>query len=236
MKIVRIFIWLAMLISIVSCGGGGGDDPQTTEPPSDAVSVNFTPEFSAFRMALPVANSGSVGKNTTTPILLEGILQATNSATNTVEQFDWKASLNLGTFSVTSETTIGLKPGNYDLVLDIVHDGQKYHGEANVDIVDGNSPIAMNLHPVLGKVDTDVSVNPEMAKLYFKVDPNELNLLGLGSPIVGISLDSNQEMKFLINKNTSQSDLFFNIQYGSYLVNINFYDDTEKVGHLEIPN
>ncbi|WP_318435035.1 M36 family metallopeptidase [Photobacterium leiognathi] len=236
MKIVRIFIWLAMLISIVSCGGGGGDDPQTTEPPSDAVSVNFTPEFSAFRMALPVANSGSVGKNTTTPILLEGILQATNSATNTVEQFDWKASLDLGTFSVTSETTIGLKPGNYDLVLDIVHDGQKYHGEANVDIVDGNSPIAMNLHPVLGKVDTDVSVNPEMAKLYFKVDPNELNLLGLGSPIVGIGLDNNQEMKFLINKNTSQSDLFFNIQYGSYLVNINFYDDTEKVGHLEIPD
>ena len=41
-----------------------------------------------------------------------------------------------------SETTIGLKPGNYDFVLDIEHDGQKYHGEANTDIVDGNSPVA----------------------------------------------------------------------------------------------
>ncbi|PQJ61788.1 M36 family metallopeptidase [Photobacterium angustum] len=235
MKIIRVFIWLAMLISIVSCNGGSED---TAEPSSDSktVVVDFTPEFTAFRMAVPSTKNEQIGKNASSPILLVGTLQATNTATNAVDEFDWKAYLHLDTFKVESETTVGLTPGNYDLVLDIEHDGQKYHGEANTDIVDGNSPVAMNLTPVLGKLDTDVSVNPEMAKLFFKVDPNELNLLGLGTPIVGIGLDNNQEMKFLINKNSAQSDLFFNIQYGSYLVDINFYDDTEKVGHLDVPN
>ncbi|OBU15312.1 peptidase M36 [Photobacterium aquimaris] len=219
-------ILLGVLLSLIGCNDNSAK--------GDAVTVDFSPKFSAFQVLNN--NNQTTAKNVQAPILIAGKLTVTNLDQNTTEDFDWKAYLDVDSFAISSATTLGLAPANYHFVLNLQHNQQAYYGELTTAVTNGNALIDMVITPVLGNIDTQISVNPEMAKLFFNVDAAQLNLLALNNPIVGIAIDNAAEMKFAINPATSRSNLYFNIAFGNYDLGVNFYDDNQHIGKLALPN
>ncbi|WP_058119386.1 M36 family metallopeptidase [Photobacterium kishitanii] len=226
MKRLHYWILLCLLLSIVGCNDSSSK--------VDAVTVDFSPKFSAFQI-LNDSNEATA-KNVQAPILVAGKLTVTNLDENTTETFDWKAYLNLDSFEISSATTLGLAPANYHFVLNLQHNEQTYYGELTTEVTGDKALVDMAISPVLGNIDTQISVNPEMAKLFFNMDAAQLNLLALNNPMVGIEIDNAAEMKFLINPATSRSDLYFNIAFGNYNLGVNFYDDNKHIGKLALSN
>ena len=224
----RLYYWvlLCLLLSIIGCNDSSSK--------VDAVTVDFSPKFSAFQILND--NNQVTAKNGQAPILVVGKLTVTNLDENTTEEFDWKASLDLDSFEISSATTVGLTPANYHFVLNLQHNEQTYYGEFTTEVTGDNALVDMVVSPVLGNIDTQISINPEMAKLFFNIDPAQLNLLALNNPIIGIEIDSAAEMKFAINPATSRSDLYFNIAFGNYNLGVNFYDDNKHLGKLALAN
>ena len=226
MKRLHYWNWilLCLLFSIIGCNDSSSK--------TDAITVDLSPKFSAFQTT--TATNDAIVKSGQAPILVVGKLTVTNLDENTTEEFDWKASLDLDSFEISSATTVGLTPANYHFVLNLQHNAQAYYGELTTEVSGDNALVDMVINPVLGNLDTQISVNPEMAKLFFNIDPAQLNLLALSNPIVGIEIDNTAEMKFIINPATSRSDLYFNIAFGNYNLTVNFYDDNQHIGKLAL--
>ena len=226
MKRLHYWNWilLCLLFSIIGCNDSSSK--------TDAITVDLSPKFSAFQTT--TATNDAIVKSGQAPILVVGKLTVTNLDENTTEEFDWKAYLDLTTFEISSATTLGLTPANYHFVLNLQHNAQAYYGELTTEVSGDNALVDMVINPVLGNLDTQISVNPEMAKLFFNIDPAQLNLLALSNPIVGIEIDNTAEMKFIINPATSRSDLYFNIAFGNYNLTVNFYDDNQHIGKLAL--
>ena len=159
----RLYYWvlLCLLLSIIGCNDSSSK--------VDAVTIDFSPKFSAFQILND--NNQVTAKNGQAPILVVGKLTVTNLDENTTEEFDWKASLDLDSFEISSATTVGLTPANYHFVLNLQHNEQTYYGEFTTEVTGDNALVDMVVSPVLGNIDTQISVNPEMAKLFFNIDP-----------------------------------------------------------------
>ena len=226
MKRLHYWNWilLCLLFSIIGCNDSSSK--------TDAITVDLSPKFSAFQTSTNTTEATT--KSTSIPLLVTGVLTVTNLDKNTTESIAWKAYLDLTTFEISSATTLGLTPANYHFVLNLQHNAQAYYGELTTEVSGDNALVDMVINPVLGNLDTQVSVNPEMAKLFFNIDPAQLNLLALSNPIVGIEIDNTAEMKFIINPATSRSDLYFNIAFGNYNLTVNFYDDNQHIGKLAL--
>ena len=226
MKRLHYWNWilLCLLFSIIGCNDSSSK--------TDAITVDLSPKFSAFQTSTNTTEATT--KSTSIPLLVTGVLTVTNLDKNTTESIAWKAYLDLTTFEISSATTLGLTPANYHFVLNLQHNAQAYYGELTTEVSGDNALVDMVINPVLGNLDTQISVNPEMAKLFFNIDPAQLNLLALSNPIVGIEIDNTAEMKFIINPATSRSDLYFNIAFGNYNLTVNFYDDNQHIGKLAL--
>ena len=226
MKRLHYWNWilLCLLFSIIGCNDSSSK--------TDAITVDLSPKFSAFQTSTHTTEATT--KSTSIPLLVTGVLTVTNLDKNTTESIAWKAYLDLTTFEISSATTLGLTPANYHFVLNLQHNAQAYYGELTTEVSGDNALVDMVINPVLGNLDTQISVNPEMAKLFFNIDPAQLNLLALSNPIVGIEIDNTAEMKFIINPATSRSDLYFNIAFGNYNLTVNFYDDNQHIGKLAL--
>lgn len=217
MKKVLSLIVLTTIIFSLGCSLDQGSKK------SESTTLGISGRISSAVDQIISKDSGSRSAKTFT-----GILSTKNLETGVVENFDWYVSIDEEAFTMVSNKTIVLNPGNYDLDLAVSLDNHHYVGSTSlVSIKDGENTIDLTLHPVIGDVNTSVNLN-QIASLRFEYSTIELS--GIEDPKIGISVDSGNEIILDVNKATGISQAYVDLVEGSYHFDLKLYNGNLQIG------
>ncbi|MCV6608636.1 MAG: hypothetical protein OIF32_10515, partial [Campylobacterales bacterium] len=179
-RIKGLILSSALSLALIGCTSSGEDTS------SQGRDVSFGYELTS-------AYSGqNLNRSVITNRALEiftGELLVTNVDTRDEETHPWSAYINEDDFSVTSNKTIVLKPGNYEFTLTLSKGNSQYVSETVYEIKDSDQVnIPFELKPVLGSLITNVDVVDEIPSFKFKYQLDEIS--SYDEPRIGITIDN----------------------------------------------
>ncbi|OAN11039.1 hypothetical protein A3K86_18870 [Photobacterium jeanii] len=249
MKPKKIGTWLVSLAvsaALAGCNGSASDQPTTNETPKAVINTQFAATYlqtlqssQASGYALTKsANSQnpvlSAAKNASKEVSYKGTLRITNrNQPDDVKDYDWPITQKAdGT--VQSHRALSLKPGVYDLLLIVEdHKGHQYLAESlGQEIEDNEQPeLEFVLKPNMGETITDLDFAHYVSYLNFSFTAEEL--ASLVEPQFGLTINSDDERVFTINKETGLTEVVLNVQPGEYTMALKLYDGDLMVGKNE---
>ena len=184
-----------------------------------------------------LANKSTLARRSTLKRRSSENVLASMTITNTdtgiaQDPIDWIVSLDLDSFTVSSDFIKILKPGNYSFHLDLLYQGYKYLGTSGaVSINQGNNaPIAIVITPVLGDIGLSYTVNSQSI-LEFNYDTSLIP--NVVSPKIGYTIDSDPEIVIALNTviepELGINQVYINIPNGSHTIKLKLYDDINLV-------
>lgn len=171
---------------------------------------------------------GQVKNNSRAAETITGQLTATNLDLATSEVFNWYSTIDEETFTLTSNKSIILQPGNYEFSMTLIKGNFQYAGSTAVTtIIDGENNINLTIQPVVGDIDTSISLT-ETASMKFKYPAIELE--NITDPKIGYTIDGNNEVIVNINKTSGLSEVYINLTPATYNMKLKLYDGNLQIG------
>jgi alpha-tubulin suppressor-like RCC1 family protein len=150
-------------------------------------------------------------------------LRLTDSNTQAVQDIDWPIYIDTSDFTVTSNKTISVRPGNYNIAFLAVDGNVTYVARAlNVTLSETEQNIPLELKTVLG--DTNVSIDAviPLPEFKFQYDPEELT--DFTQPKLSVLIDDGDEVLLTLNPDTGITDQYLSISPGPHNIRLRFYD------------
>jgi hypothetical protein len=150
-------------------------------------------------------------------------LRLTDSNTQAVQDIDWPIYIDTSDFTVTSNKTISVRPGNYNIAFLAVDADVTYTARAlNVTLSETEQNIPLELKTVLG--DTNVSIDAviPLPEFKFQYDPEELT--DFTQPKLSVLIDDGDEVLLTLNPDTGITDQYLSISPGPHNIRLRFYD------------
>jgi hypothetical protein len=218
-KFLKSFV--ALIVSAIFLWSCQGNEPEI-EPIEETVEFSLNTELAAvFRQN--IANGRAEESETFT-----GTLTLNNLDNGESASFDWFVVIDDVDFSATSNKTVAVVPGNYDLQLVVAATGKTYAGESNgITIGEGDNQVDVTLKPVFGQNNVDFTLS-ESANLRFSYPVNDI--AEIQQPQIGLSIDGGDETIYSINKATGFTETWINLAFGSYTFELTLYDGDEIIG------
>lgn len=218
-KWVRALILGSIFLTMSACLGSG----ENVASAELGLRLNASTFYVQRSTETNVVSSDVAG---TTPF--QGELLVRNIDTDQTSTFFWSAEIDADTMTTSSNRTIILKPGNYELSLLLSTGNQQYAGTTITTITDGQNDVAMTVHPIIGGLAENVTVVSRTAAFRLHYDPVELR--DIQYPHVGVKIDGGSETILTLNSATGSSDAIVNVTPGLHNIALLFYDGWIQVG------
>lgn len=234
MKLKNIRWMLAAVLAAGMIGLGGCVDDSSSSAKGTEVEQAFDFTLTSYKTQnispQSRTTSGTSSLQASEPSIMRGQLTATNTGTSAVTTFSWSVYLDENAWTLASNNTAILPPGNYEFSLLLSEGDQQYVGSAVLALVDGTADIPMTIRPVIGETLTSVTIAGELADFKFSYDPGELSIANISNPQIGIEVDGESEQLFTINPTTGIADAYINLNAGQHDIHLNLYDDSIQKG------
>jgi hypothetical protein len=223
---VRMMISGALALSMTACLQPGEDDAPASKESVLALNVDAT----AFHLQQLVTAEGEDGA--AFKALFLGELSARNVDTGQTSTFVWSVEVDAQALTASSNRTVILKPGSYELALLVTTGNQQYAGTATAAIGDGRNAVAMTLRPVVGNSIENAAVVSRASAFSLSYDPAEL--AGVQSPQIGVIVDGGSEAILALNPSNGRSQTLINVAPGAHSISLRFYDAGLQVGRSRV--
>ena len=176
--------------------------------------------FSEQHKSLPIEDSfNPVGEVRS----IVATLRLKDSVSKEEQDFDWPIYLNTETFEVTSNKTIAILAGTYDVEFLAIDGTVTYVAEAqNVMLSETQQNIPLVLRTVLGDSHVTIDTVISLPEFQFQYDPEELT--GFTQPKIGVVIDGGNEVLLTLNPQTGITDQYLSISEGQHNIKLRFYD------------
>ena len=157
-------------------------------------------------------------------------VEVTDLTTSATTTHDWPITYEPSDFTMTSNKTIVLDPGIYDISFLARIGTHQYAGLATaVTIEDGvGTTVPLTVSAVIGDSDIAVGVIAELPEFKFSYSASEL--AGLTEPKIGIAIDAGAESILELDPATGVSNQYVGISAGNHAIELKLYDGAVQVG------
>lgn len=150
-------------------------------------------------------------------------LRLKDSITQELQDIRWPIYLNTQTFEVTSNKTIAVVPGTYDVEFLATDGDVDYVARAlNITLTETQQNIPLVLRTVLGDTDVTIDTVVNLPEFQFQYDPEELT--DFTQPKIGVVIDGGNELLMTLNPETGITDQYLSISAGQHNIQLKFYD------------
>lgn len=150
-------------------------------------------------------------------------LRLKDSITQESKDIRWPIYLNTETFEVTSNKTIAVVPGTYDVEFLATDGDVDYVARAlNITLTETQQNIPLVLRTVLGDTDVTIDTVINLPEFQFQYDPAELT--DFTQPKIGVVIDGSNEVLLTLNPATGITDQYLSISAGQHNIQLTFYD------------
>ena len=150
-------------------------------------------------------------------------LRLKDSVTEESQDIRWPIYLNTETFEVTSNKTIAVVAGTYDVEFLAIDGSVTYVAEAqDVTLSETQQNIPLVLKTVLGDSQVDIDSIVQLPEFQFQYDPAELT--EFTQPKIGVVIDGGDELLMTLNPETGITDQYLSVSAGQHNIKLRFYD------------
>ncbi|GAB4557357.1 MAG: hypothetical protein Tsb0020_01420 [Haliangiales bacterium] len=184
-------------------------------------------------LSIPVLHLQQLSEESSTfKALVFGELLARNLDTGDEEVFDWSASFDSTSGTISSNRTVALIPGSYEFTLLLTAGSVQYSGSVGFEIADGTNEVPMVIRPIIGTTVVDVHVCTRLGLFRISYPPDEL--ASLVDPRIGVSYEGGAEVLFAINSVTGFSEGVFQMEPGARQLSLKLYDGPLQVAKSNV--
>lgn len=218
------------------------DYSNTVEPMAQLPQVNPSFLLASYAVSLPNLSNNLTDTAEPQPrLLLESstqplgtgryivaTLRLTDRDSGDSQDIRWPIDLDTNNFTVTSNKTIVVKPGHYNVEFLAIDGSVSYVAKAlNVELSSAQQtiPLQLELKTVIGESNItidDVIALPEF-QFQFQYDPAEL--ANFTQPKIGVMIDGGNETLLTLNPATGITSQYLSISAGEHHIKLNFYDE-----------
>ena len=178
----------------------------------------------------------SAPKNSaSTSIPFTGIMQITDQIANVMTTHTWYLNINPDTLEVSSLKTVLLSPGSYEFYINVQSGNRQYVGQGVHTVTDKDAlSLPLSLSPLLKSIyhQTSTATISQMARMRFKFDA--VDLAKFSTPMLSISIDNTNHV-LMINKETGQNSVYFDIDQGRHSFSIALFESNKMIARTETP-
>jgi len=173
-------------------------------------------------------NRLSTGDGNGTGEQYTGTLTVYNQALNEYQYFPWSIYIEAQGFTVLSNSTLTLSPGNYTLSLLVSNLTRQYGGEGVIEVgEDSQVNMELQLAPVVGAVDASVSDLSTYSQVQVHFSLEQLETIDV--PRLGILVNGESEYMFDISKVDSINQFYLDTLDTVDNFYLKFYDDIQLI-------
>ncbi|MGB1159384.1 MAG: DUF1566 domain-containing protein [Porticoccaceae bacterium] len=150
-------------------------------------------------------------------------LRLTDRSSGDFQDVRWPIDLNTNNFTITSNKTIVVKPGDYNIEFLATDGDVNYVALAlNVTLSETQQTIPLELKTVLGDSNVTIDSVIELPEFQFQYDPAQLT--EFTQPKIGVVIDGGNEVLLTLNPTTGITDQYLSISAGQHHIGLTFYD------------
>ncbi len=158
-----------------------------------------------------------------------GTLTIYDQANSEYQYIPWSIYIEQEGFSVLSNSTLALPPGNYLVSLLVSNLNKQYGGEGVIEVsMENQINFDLALLPIVGNVEAsvdDISVYSQVKVAFTLEQLNEINV-----PRLGLVINSQDEYIFDVSKADSINEFYLNTLQTVNTFYFKFYDDAHLIG------
>jgi hypothetical protein len=216
------------------------DYSNTVEPMAQLPQVNPSFLLASYAVSLPNLSNNLTDTAEPQPrLLLESstqplgtgryivaTLRLTDRDSGDSQDIRWPIDLDTNNFTVTSNKTIVVKPGHYNVEFLATDGDVSYVAKAlNVELSSAQQtiPLQLELKTVIGESNITIDDVIALPEFQFQYDPAELT--NFTQPKIGVMIDGGDETLLTLNPATGITSQYLSISAGEHHIKLNFYDE-----------